>query len=649
MIQKKGRTAAACLSAAAVLFFAAGCGKKEPEPAVYRLMDHLSSGDIRSSPFPLDMKPEENAAFPENSSPLMDLGTGDNPRGLKRKLKLGGKEINALLSPPGSEYEFSPGMNNWVYMDFGIGIKRKPGEQAISGKSAGVIFQIILERDGRRKTVFQEYMDVPPGEDHLISLERLELPYDLSSTRLILSTRGEDDVFSFWHNPVLYGQKSSSRRIILISIDTLRADHLHCYGYERETSPNIDGLAGEGVLFEKTLAPSPWTLPSHVSLLTSLFGAHHQVYREDERMDPALITLADVFHSRGFLCSAFTGGGFLSSVYGFSKGFASYQEGVGGVFHQDSAERVFSAVSEWLDWNREKDFFLFIHTYQPHSPYACPPPYKTMFLGEDARFGHVDLLGHLGGRSEIFRPLPDAERRNIISLYDAEIRYTDERLIGPLLEKLKQMDIYEETLIVFTSDHGEEFFDHGGWGHGQNMYNESLHVPLIIKFPHSRHQGVRVPDWVSLVDIMPTVLEEAGIEYPGQKRDGVTLQTYLEDRRPFSRRIVADVGADVLGFHLPRKVTVIQDTDKVLFRERMEEQNLEFFSVPPPYLSLVEMYRLPEDPGERVNIADQHPTRVNEIIRQVNDMYQSASKRRTGKAEVDQRVKEQLRALGYIR
>jgi arylsulfatase A-like enzyme len=526
-------------------------------------------------------------------------------------------------------------------MDFGIGIA--------SGKSRGAAFQIILEKDGRRKTVYQKYLEVPSEEEHIFFKDRIELPYEISGTRLILSTRGEEDVHSFWFNPVLYSEEKLGRKVILISIDTLRADHLHCYGYERDTSPNIDALAEDGALFENTLAPAPWTLPSHVSLLTSLYGAHHQVYHEDERMDPGMTTLAEMMHSRGFLCSAFTGGGFVSSVYGFSKGFASYQEGEGGVFHQDSAQRMFAAVSDWLKVNRERDFFLFIHTYQPHSPYACPPPYKTMYLEETARFGHIDLLGHLGGRSNIFRELPENDRRNIIALYDGEIRYTDERLIGPLMETLKQLEIYDESLIVFTSDHGEEFFEHGGWGHGQSLYNESLKVPLIVKFPDSRHKGVRFPGWVSLVDVMPTILDECRLKYSRKDFDGVSLIPYLEDRTAPSRRLLADVGEDVLGFHLPRKTAAVQDENKVIFRERMDKENLEFFSAPPPYIRMVEMYNLGADPEETRNVADSNPVLVNGIISRVKEVYRTAVPRPTGKAEVDRQVKEQLKALGYIR
>jgi arylsulfatase A-like enzyme len=628
------------LAAACAILLASACGPGRQETQIFRILDHVDTESLTEA---------AAAVFPESSFPLADMGSGENPGELKRKLKIGGRTMDVLTAPPGAEYAFYPELKEPSQLDFGVGIVRQKDSGSAAKTKTGVSFRIILEREGRRKTVFQKFLEIPADANHILSIEKVNVPYDLSGTRLIMSTMGEEPAFSFWFNPVLYQPKEITRPVILISVDTLRADHLHCYGYERETSPHIDALAEDGVLFENVLAAAPWTLPSHVSLLTGLYGAHHQVYQEDQRMDPALSTLAEHFRSRDFLCSAYTGGGFVSSVYGFSKGFSSYLEGAGGVFHQDSAERMYSAVSEWLDQSRGRDFFLFIHTYQPHSPYACPPPYKIMFLEEDAQFGHVDLLGHLGGKSEIFRPLPDAERRNIIALYDGEIRYTDERLVGPLIEKLKQMGLYDNALIVFTSDHGEEFFDHGGWGHGQSMYNESLRVPLIIKFPHSRHRGIRVPDWVSLVDIMPTMLEEAGIEYSGGNTDGISLSEYIKGGKDDSRRLLADVGENILGFHLPRKIAVVQDRDKVIFRERMEEQESAFFSVPPPYSELVEMYRLSEDFEENVNIADTYPSMVNGLISRVNSIYRSAAERRTEKADVDEQVKEQLKALGYIR
>ena len=146
-----------------------------------------------------------------------------------------------------------------------------------------------------------------------------------------------------------------------------------------------------------------------------------------------------------------------------------------------------------------------------------------MFLDENPRWRHLDLMSFLGGMKGIFRELTETDRRNIIGLYDGEIRYTDEEFIGPLIASLKETGLYDRTMIIFTSDHGEEFFEHHGWGHGHSLYDESLKVPLIIKFPESRFSGLRIHDIVSLVDIFPTVLEETGIDFSTLNIDGRSL------------------------------------------------------------------------------------------------------------------------------
>jgi len=450
---------------------------------------------------------------------------------------------------------------------------------------------------------------------------------------------------------VIFRKRRRTRNVILISVDTLRADHLGCYGYGRETSPNIDALAGDSALFSRVYAPSPWTLPSHVSMMTALFGVHHQVYQDTERMDPSIVTLADLLRCRDFLCSAVTGGGFVSAVYGFSKGFDSYYEGEGGVNLQDSARRVSNAAVDWIDRHREKSFLLFIHTYQPHNPYISPHPYNSMFLDEDAKWRHLDLVGHLGGKRAVFKELPDEERRNVIALYDGEVRYTDERLVGPLLQKLRDLGLYDRTLIVFASDHGEEFYEHGGWGHGQSLYDESLRVPLLVKFPGSKYAGRTVDHIVSLVDIMPTILDELGVEGGELGMDGKSLLPLLEGKESGDRRFFADVGDNVLDSHIPGKAAVNEGRKKVIFNKRYSESDMSFFLYPPPRASLdpVELYDLGRDPSETRNAADEHAELARNLVRMITDMYDRAAKRETGKAVIDEKLKEQLRALGYIR
>lgn len=636
-----------------------GCtSTPETSTKLYRCIDHLSQSNILQTPLEALFagKETQRQFYPLKSSPITDAGVGENPYLLKRKLRLGGAERNAIFSPPDSEYAYSVVLAEDSVLEFGIGIIRdEVSEKLVAPRGTderGVNFIITLELDGRKKTVFQKYLPLPElDEESSFSFSRhlVELPYQMDNARLTLRTQGEQPHFSFWTNPVLFHKQRLNQCVILISIDTLRADHLGCYGYERDTSPNIDALADDSFLFLNTYASSPWTLPSHVSMLTSLHGVRHQVYREDERMDPNLITLADIFRENQFMCAAFTGGGFVSSAYGFSKGFDSYNEGVGGVFHQDSAERVFRAASNWIDRHVERDFFLFLHTYQPHSPYACPPPYKVMFLNDQSKFGHVDLIQHLGGRQGIFKPLPTDERQNIIDLYDGEIRFTDEKLIGPLIEKLKSIGIYDRCLIIFTSDHGEEFYDHGGWGHGHSLYNESLRVPLLIKFPESHFPRRQVDTIVSLIDIMPTALEWMDFDVSALELDGRSLLPIIEGREQKDRAFLADIGSNVLDSHIPQKITTNQDEYKLILSQAYSAEDLDFFDHPPPNMGPVELYDLLNDLPELSNIADNHPQMANQIIRWLDEFYAQVKKMQTGKAQIDQAIKEQLKALGYIK
>jgi arylsulfatase A-like enzyme len=469
----------------------------------------------------------------------------------------------------------------------------------------------------------------------VFSWHSLDLPIIKKDVRLSFVTEGGERNLSFWFNPILYKKQEKTINVVLISVDTLRADHLGCYGYERNTSPRIDHLAKDSVTFLNTYASSPWTLPSHVSILTSLHGVNHQVYHNDESMDLSLITLADILRKKQFCCTAFTGGGFVSSDYGFSKGFDAYSNDEGSTFRQDSAEHLFRLASEWLDKQKGKNFFLFLHTYQPHNPYACPSPYKTMFLEEGAKWRYLDLLGHLGGNPGIFKALKEEERQNVIGLYDGEIRYTDEKLIGPLVKKLKDIGLYDQTLIIFTSDHGEEFYDHHGWGHGHSLYDESLKVPLIIKFPESRFNGRRIHDIVSLVDIFPTVLEETGIDFSALDIDGQSLFPMIEGKEKGDRMFLADVASNVLASRIPQRIAMNRGREKLILSKKYSPEDLKYFIYPPPILSLMELYERPQP--------------ANHIVQKINEIYKAAQKKKTRKLEMDKELLKQLKALGYIR
>ncbi len=639
-----------------ILIFSS-CGKApEGHFEAYRLIDHLKEENVLISPLMRASPVTDNEAkkfYPLNFRPLLDLGSGDNPYGLKMKLYMGGVDFNVIFSPPESEFSYPLSLPQRAVLDFGVGIIRdENSEKLILDKEKGVNFLVSLEHRGRKRIIFQKYLNLPSGkEEDIFCLfqDKIELPRLPQEARLSLLTQGEKGVFSFWYNPVIYRPPEQRKNVILISLDTLRADHLSCYGYPEDTSPNVDLLADDSVTFLNTYASSPWTLPSHVSLFTSLSGVQHQVYHHDDKIDPSLVTLADILRQNHFFCSAFTGGGFVSPEYGFSKGFDVYSTGEGGVYYHNSAQLVYQVVSRWLKRNGDKNFFMFIHTYQPHDPYACPYPYKTIFLRDKPKWRTLDLSGYLGGKKGIYRKLPEKERQNIIGLYDGEIRYTDERLIRPLLEELKEMSLYDQTMIIFTSDHGEEFYEHGSWLHGQNLYDECLKVPLIIKFPESKFAGKRVESFVRLIDIMPTILEELGMGFSDHELEGESLIPLLKKEASQDRVFMADIGNNVLNSHVPQKMAISFGKYKLILNKEFSKSDLRFFLSPPPSISSVELYDLAQDPGEKKNIAAENKDLVARLTKEIQEIYQQARKRKKEKVKIDKELIRELKALGYIR
>ncbi|HKX45255.1 MAG TPA: sulfatase, partial [Planctomycetota bacterium] len=298
-------------------------------------------------------------------------------------------------------------------------------------------------------------------------------------------------------------QTTPPRAIVVISLDTLRADHLGCYGYARPTSPNIDALAAEGVLFERAISQASSTLPAHRALFQS---------REASLAGGAEPTLAELLGRAGFRTVAFTGGGNVSAAFGFGRGFERYVEDPRGFAH------AFDAVELWLREHAGERFFLFLHSYDVHAPYDPPPPFDSVFYpdyagpltGRETRA----LLRSLAPRGEHAssapaRRLDEEDERKLVALYDGGILYADQ-FVGRLVLLLRELGIDDETALVLLSDHGEEFWEHGSVLHSHSLYQELVHVPLIFSLPGGRAAGARVAETVRLIDVAPTLLELLG-------------------------------------------------------------------------------------------------------------------------------------------
>jgi arylsulfatase A-like enzyme len=296
--------------------------------------------------------------------------------------------------------------------------------------------------------------------------------------------------------------------VLLISLDTLRADHLGAYGYERDVSPRIDRFAERAVRFERAHSQAPWTTPAHAAMLTSLYPTVMGLkkYPEVGRIADRVETMAEFFQAQGYLTHAVTEGGMVHAQFGFAQGFDYYFQSARHVDH--GVEKSF----EWMDEHGDKPFFFFYHTYDIHR-YNPPEEYRKLFVqAENPRLPEGEALSkqlQLYENEEFVKSLNAEDLEYIINLYDATIRWVD-HYIGTFLDYLERRGLAEKTIVVITSDHGEEFLERNRTGHGYSNFEEQIHVPLMIYHPEVK-PGVR-RSLFRHIDLLPTLADALGFE-----------------------------------------------------------------------------------------------------------------------------------------
>jgi arylsulfatase A-like enzyme len=427
-------------------------------------------------------------------------------------------------------------------------------------------------------------------------------------------------------------EKKPAFNIILISIDTLRADHLGCYNYPRNTSPNIDKFREDAVLFRRCIVQSSSTLASHASMLTSLILSHHRAYfTRSQALSDYIMTAAEYLKGQGFHTVSFNDGGQIAPEFGLNRGFDLYESRKPGKpsYHQGFKAIVDRSLA-WLDSHSGGTFFMFLHTYETHHPYTPADEHLKLFekdyKGSLPKDISVPLIKRINN-GEV--PLLEEDKQHIINTYDAEIRSMDESF-GRLIRYLQEKKLYAKTMIVFTSDHGEEFGEHGVWGmHSHTLFNDQLHVPLIVKFPASRFAALNVKPMVRSIDIFPTLVDMLGGKMQEQF-EGVSLMPLVRGEKS-SDTLIAISQRDMQKTFVRNYWSVIKGKWK-LYDSRL--------------------YDLLKDPGELTDVSG--ASAANREIKNhlerfaMNFMRRKMRKFKTKKIKVSDELKKKLETLGYI-
>jgi len=427
--------------------------------------------------------------------------------------------------------------------------------------------------------------------------------------------------------------------VVLFIIDTLPAEHSSAYGYERSTTPNLKRFSEDGILFKHAVAPSPWTLPSIASIFTGnypsrhLAGWHLEPYTKEDRqlavMRQEMVTLAEMFQNHGYQTVGFFNNPFTHPGYGLKKGFDMYDHVGGDNLNIRGAKQTTDDAIRWIDLHGEKPFFMVVHYFDPHLAYNPPIdfalPYIAFYEGELKNPFNPELSEVRSGELK----LSEEDKEFIVGLYDGEVAAVDSQM-GRLMGYLRAKKLYDNSLIIVTADHGEEFWQHGGFEHGHSLHREVVEVPLVMKYPGVDYAGKEVSEYISLVDIFPTVAEFMKWPLPFSI-DGVSLYPRAGRLTVLPHSLVSE------NIHYgPQKQAFYADGFKLIVTRLTGETRV---------------YDLSKDPYEKNDVFGkvEVPESVKFQIEHIAKNLQEHLEKGTPEAAmIDEETLEKLKSLGYL-
>jgi arylsulfatase A-like enzyme len=420
--------------------------------------------------------------------------------------------------------------------------------------------------------------------------------------------------------------------IIFIVVDALRPDHLGCYGYRRPTSPNIDLLAGRGVRFENAYSNAPWTKPSVASMFTSLYPNVHQAINRFDVLSENASTLAERLKAAGYFTCLVNGGNALIHEFNYDQGFDyyAYAESLDSAAAVRSFETVLSEAGG-------RSLFVYVHLMDTHLPYHLNDLNRDLVGARGKEFWPGALDRDSIRELTAAGKLSGEEREYLISLYDRQVRYADAR-IGEMISSLESRGLLGRSLVLITSDHGEEFWEHGNFEHGHSLYDELLRVPLVIAGPGLPRTVVK--SRVRHVDLLPTLMEAVDPGFDTEGIAGLSVWRYLERDRGLLPVFASGT------IHGDEKYSLIRQRQKIIINtgEREKKRRL----IGPHSRDQVEFYDLGRDPSEKNSIRFEKSSDLARLMKKIARLMDVKPLFQPGKKAIDKRTEERLKSLGYL-
>jgi arylsulfatase A-like enzyme len=428
--------------------------------------------------------------------------------------------------------------------------------------------------------------------------------------------------------------------VILIVIDTLRANHMSHYGYDLRTDVNLDGFRDQSTLFTRCYAPAPWTLPSVASLITGLFTARHQMNVPGNKLPDDALTLAELYKQNGWTTVGYSFNPGISRRTAYDQGFDQWDDHLGSSKHYPDISDMFLRVRNWLDTDPREPFFLYLQPMNCHGPYRTPRRFLGGLLGRRPAKGfkyydeRMKAVLERRDRSGITQDYLES----LVEQYDTAVWYSSYQL-SVFFKLLKSRGVYDNSWIILTSDHGEELYDHGGFSHGYSLHEEVLHVPLYIKRPGQR-KGVTVSEQVSLMDVYPTLAEIMGADVD-HLLDGQSLVPYLDEEQS-----TEDLAAARTQLHQAGWKSRCDGRAIVSGNYKLIEIERDWSSDQRKVL----LFDIELDPAEKQNLAEKKPELVRRLRNKLDDRFAHYRSLALSTPEnvLDEMDTARLKALGYL-